>query len=960
MSQIKIRGAREHNLANIDLDIPKNKFVVITGVSGSGKSSLAFDTIYAEGQRRYVESLSSYARQFLGIMDKPDVDSIDGLSPSISIDQKTVSHNPRSTVGTTTEIYDYLRLLYARVGHPHCPKDGTEISRMSLGEILEKTLALIETVATSLKAKPHTFNILSPVARRKKGEFRDLFDNLRTKGYSELRIDGKFFNLDDIPTLIKTNKHDIDVVIDTFSVSGKLLKDEVFTANLRSRLSSALEQALNLADGLVIISNNSRDTLFSEHYSCPTCGLALPELEPRMFSFNSPLGACEICKGLGYVQKIDPERILNPRLSVDQGGILPFNRLFLHDTWYVRLLRKVAEEEGIDLKCEIGLLPKSKLDFLLHGTGKTYRVEGTNRHGNTTSIREVFTGIVPLLESRFFDSGGDNLHLSQYMKEEECASCQGNKLKPEILGVTVDGLSIADITKLSIKDLSLYVSRDLEAKLNPYEINVASGIIKELTIRLNFLDNVGLGYLDLARRAKTLSGGEQQRIRLASQIGTGLTGVLYVLDEPSIGLHPRDVTALIQSLRRLVELGNTLLVVEHDQETIESADYLIELGPLAGKNGGRVVAQGSVGEVKNNPSSLTGQYLSGKKSIPVLPSKSSSKNTLRLVGASEHNLKSIDVTIPLGCMVGVTGVSGSGKSTLITETLYPALKYYVDGEYQETMGKYDRLEGYQNIDNVYLVDQSPIGRTPRSNPATYVGFFDEIRDLFASTQEARLRGYKKGRFSFNIKGGRCEKCQGGGVIKIEMQFLPDVYVKCDVCHGNRYNQETLEVKYKGKTIFDILSMTLVDGADFFRNHPRIYKKLKLLVDVGLGYLSIGQPAPTLSGGEAQRIKLASELTRRQTGKTIYILDEPTTGLHFYDIEKLLETIQRLVGEGNTVIVIEHNLDVIKNCDYLIDLGPEGGDAGGHVIYQGKRDDITSLKSSSTGAYLFKHTTNQNK
>lgn len=952
-NNIKITGARVHNLKNINLEIPKNKFVVMTGVSGSGKSSLAFDTIYAEGQRRYVESLSSYARQFLGLMDKPDVDEITGLSPSISIDQKTVTHNPRSTVGTITEIYDYLRLLFARVGHPHCPTCGREISKLGIDEIVARILDFSQSDALAAKPSPAIFRILSPIVVGRKGEFKDLLQNLISKGYSEAIVDGRLHNLHQDLVLIKTNQHNISGVIDTFSLTHKDAKDQIFLANLRSRIANSVEQALALAGGLVSLQSGDAEHLFSEKFSCSTCNISLSELEPRMFSFNSPLGACATCKGLGVIQKIDPQRVVNPRLSVKEGGILPFNWLFFHETWYTRLLETVAVEEGLSLDLPIGQLGENDLNPLLFGTGKTYRVHGHNLQGRPTTISEKFDGIIARLENKYLTSAGDSTRakLESYMKEEICSACQGQKLKKEVLAVTIDSLNIAEMTTLAIKDFLKYLLTELPSKLSAYESSIAGGILKELKIRLSFLDNVGLGYLDLARRAKTLSGGEQQRIRLASQIGTGLSGVLYVLDEPSIGLHPRDVSALIESLRHLVNLGNTLLVVEHDEETMRSAEHLIELGPRAGVHGGELIAQGTLQDLMRNSSSLTGQYLSGSKKIAKNPKKLKQKHFIRLVGARENNLKNLTVEFPLGNLIGITGVSGSGKSTLVTETLYPLLKYYCQGQFQDHLGKHDRIEGYQHVDNAYLVDQSPIGRTPRSNPATYVGFFDDIRELFSSTPEAKLAGYQKGRFSFNIKGGRCEKCQGGGVIKIEMQFLPDVYVTCDVCEGKRYNHDTLEIKYKGNSIFNILEMTIDDGVDFFRNHPRIYKKIKLLADVGLGYLKIGQPAPTLSGGEAQRIKLANELTRRTSTSSIYILDEPTTGLHFYDIEKLLLTINRLIDAGNTVIVIEHNLDVIKNCQWLIDLGPEGGDAGGKLIYQGETSGITKNKSSYTGKYL---------
>lgn len=951
---IKIKGAREHNLKNISLEIPKNKFVVITGVSGSGKSSLAFDTLYAEGQRRYVESLSAYARQFLGVMDKPDVDSIDGLSPAISIDQKTTSHNPRSTVGTITEVYDYLRLLFARVGHPHCPNCEREITRLSLDEIVVKLLREIEKALQQDKIKPHNIRIIAPVVRQKKGEFKELFENLLGKGYTQMRIDKKDLTLDSEIQLIKTNKHDIDVTIDSISLRYKELTDTVFKANLRSRLTNSVEQSLDLTDGLVIL-DAGREHLFSDKFSCPNCNLSLPELEPRMFSFNSPLGACESCKGIGTVYKVDPKLILNEKLSVNEGAILPFNKLFFQDTWYIRLLKQVSEEEDIDFNIPIGQLPKDKLKLLLYGTKETYRVPGTNRQGRHTVIHEMFDGIVSELQRRFFESdlGYEGYDMGKYIKEEICATCGGKRLKKEILSVKIDSRSIADFTEDSI-DKFLTDINNLNSKLTDYEKEIAKGILKEISVRLMFLKNVGLGYVTVGRTAKSLSGGELQRIRLASQIGTGLTGVLYVLDEPSIGLHPKDVAALIHTLHNLKELGNTLIIVEHDQETIGSADHIIELGPKAGNNGGKVIFTGKINEIKKNKHSLTGSYLSGRKKIKLENKKlETSKGTLILKEASQYNLKKISIKLPLGNLIAVTGVSGSGKSTLIVETLYPALRYHLDGYYGEKMGNFERLEGFQYIDRVYLVDQSPIGRTPRSNPATYVGFFDDIRELFAQTQDSRVKGFKKGRFSFNLKGGRCEKCQGAGVIKIEMQFLPDVYIRCDVCDGHRYNKETLEVKYKGKSIYEILKMTIDEAVVFFQSHLNIYQKLNFLKSVGLGYIELGQPAPTFSGGEAQRIKLANELSRKNTGRTLYILDEPTTGLHFYDVEKLLHALYQLIKKGNTVIIIEHNLDVIKNSQFIVDLGPEGGDKGGKIIYQGNLSEIFKEKSSYTAQYLRK-------
>ena len=954
LDNIHVRGARQHNLKNIDVKIPKNKFVVFTGVSGSGKSSLAFDTIYAEGQRRYVESLSAYARQFLGIMDKPDVDFIEGLSPSISIDQKTVTHNPRSTVGTITEIYDYLRVLFARVGHPHCPNCGIEIKKLSVDEIVSKILDLIKTHTSTDTIKPHVITLFSPVVRARKGEFRDLFENLQQKGFRQVRVDGHMMDLTDEIDLIKTNKHTIETIIDTLSLKNKDLKDQVFIANLRTRLSNSVEQSTNLSDGLVLLQMQKEEHLFSEKFSCPNCNLSLPEIEPRMFSFNSPLGACPECKGIGKVFKIDPELLLNPSLTINEGGLQPYPKFFFQATWYLRLLKTVCEEEKIDLNIPTGSLPQNKKDILLNGTGKEYVVEGENRFGRTTYINEKFNGLVNDMQRRYFESDGNAYEVAKYMREEICEVCHGARLKPEVLAITIAGNNISKITDWPITKLKDYFTGQIKKILNDYEIAIAQSVLKEIVTRLNFLDNVGLSYLTVSRPARTLSGGELQRIRLASQIGTGLTGVLYVLDEPSIGLHPRDVSALITSLHRLKDLGNTLIVVEHDRETIESADYLIELGPMAGHDGGKVIFSGTLDEIKKNNKSLTGKYLSKKLTIERKDRElTSNRGAIILHEAKQFNLKNITVKIPLNNLIVITGVSGSGKSTLVTETLYPALKMHLNNQWNESIGEYSRIEGFHDLDRVYLVDQSPIGRTPRSNPATYVGLFDEIRDIYAGTVEARARGYKKGRFSFNVKGGRCEKCQGAGVIKIEMQFLSDVYVKCDVCDGKRYNRETLEVKYKDKTIYDVLGFTIDDASDFFKNHHKIYQKLDFLKKVGLGYIQLGQPAPTFSGGEAQRIKLADELSRATRGHTLYILDEPTTGLHFYDIQKLLHALNELVDQGNTVIVIEHNMDVIKNAQYIIDLGPDGGDNGGEIIYQGELKDIFKATKSYTGQYLKK-------
>ncbi|MEI7653079.1 MAG: excinuclease ABC subunit UvrA [bacterium] len=980
LSSIKVRGARQHNLKNVDVDIPKNQFVVVTGVSGSGKSSFAFDTIYAEGQRRYVESLSAYARQFLGIMDKPDVDMIEGLSPSISIDQKTTSHNPRSTVGTITEVYDYLRVLFARIGHPHCPNDDTEITRLSVDQIVDKVIEEIRLVCSQEKMTPHEFIILAPVVRQKKGEFLDLFENLQTKGFQSVIVDGIPMSVqDDIP-LIKSNKHTISAVIDNVFASHKDLKADYFVDGLRPRLTQAIEQATKLADGLAImqyhdttaqhseieevkrgtkkkLSPTLKEHLYSEKFSCAKCGFSLPEVEPRMFSFNSPLGACESCRGLGSVHKVDPELILAPKLSINEGGILPFTKLFFSETWYTRLIKTVCQIEKIDMNKAIEKLTEEQQRVILHGTGQTYRVAGQNRFGSDTVIQEKFDGIVSELNRRFQNSSGNaeegsSHDIGRYMREEECKSCLGRKLKPEILAITVDKFSIADLCDLAVNDTIEYCKSNIHEVLNKYEAQIAAPILKEIITRLAFLQNVGLGYLTMSRKGKTLSGGELQRIRLASQIGTGLTGVLYVLDEPSIGLHPRDVAALIQTLHHLKEIGNTLIIVEHDEETMRSAEHMIEFGPEAGKNGGKIVAQGTVKEIMANSESLTGQYLSKKKVITSKEMKLDiSKGEITLKGASQFSLKNVTLNLPVGNMIAITGVSGSGKSTLITETLYPAMKYHLDGHYNDFQGAYEKLEGFHYVERVYLVDQSPIGRTPRSNPATYIGFFDDIRELFASTVDAKARGYDKGRFSFNVKGGRCEKCQGAGVVKIEMQFLSDVYITCDVCDGHRYNRETLEVRYKNKTIFEILKMTVDEAAIFFENFVHIHPKLKFLQEVGLGYVELGQAAPTFSGGEAQRIKLADELSRGEKGRTLYILDEPTTGLHFADVQKLMNSLVRLIEHGNTVIVIEHNLDVIRHCQYVVDMGPEGGDGGGQILYQGPLEGLKKVKSSHTARYL---------
>jgi excinuclease ABC subunit A len=938
---ISVHGAREHNLKNINVQIPKNKLVVLTGLSGSGKSSLAFDTIYAEGQRRYVESLSSYARQFLGVMDKPDVDQIEGLSPAISIDQKSASHNPRSTVGTVTEIYDYLRLLYARIGHPHCPICGREIAVTTAQQIVDQIIFLSES---SLKTrKSFRILILSPVIRDRKGEFVELFSSLRQKGFSQVRVDGRIINLDEDITLLKNNKHTLDVVIDRLVLTKKLLPD------IRSRVFDSVESALKLSEGLCILSEvldksfdlpakprEMNDHLYSEHFACPVDNISLPEIEPRMFSFNSPHGACPTCTGLGILLKIDEQLILNPRLTISEGGILPYANTFAYDSWFSQ---KIAG--FVPLRIPIGELSPQQRKVLLYGT--------TDRE---------YEGIIPNLERRYRQTGSDfvRIEIEKYMRPEICPKCQGTRLKPEVLNVTINGLSIVDVTRLSIS--SAITTLTGLPGLSDREKAISTPILKEIINRLEFLNSVGLDYLTLDRPANTLAGGETQRIRLASQIGSGLSGVLYVLDEPSIGLHQRDNKRLIDTLKKLRDLGNTVIVVEHDREMMLSADWIIDFGPGAGDHGGLVVSSGTPSHIMSDPKSQTGKYLSGKKEISDIfervsfPLNNTSEGEkLSLKGAAEHNLKNIDVDFPLGNFIVIAGVSGSGKSTLLIDILFHALSREYNRDHKEKPGIFKQLSGTDFINRVILVDQSPIGRTPRSNPATYTGVFTYIREIFAMTPEARIRGYKPGRFSFNVKGGRCENCQGEGQIKIEMQFLPDVYVKCEICSGSRYNSETLEVHYKGKNISDILNMTVEEALEFFKSVPSVVEKLQTLKDVGLDYIRLGQPAPSLSGGEAQRVKLATELGKRATGRTFYILDEPTTGLHFADLEKLLHVLKRLVASGNTVVVIEHNLDVIKNADWIIELGPEGGDNGGRIIACGTPSDIAKIRNSPTGFYL---------
>lgn len=929
---IVVKGARAHNLKNIDVKIPRDKLVVLTGLSGSGKSSLAFDTIYAEGQRRYVESLSAYARQFLGQMDKPDVDSIDGLSPAISIDQKTTSRNPRSTVGTVTEIYDYLRLLFARVGQPFCPHCNIPITSQTVQQMVDRVLELPE------RAKIQVF---APLVRGRKGEHGKLFEDIRKQGFVRVRVDGEIRDLSEEIVLEKNKKHTIEVVVDRIVV-----KDDVAT-----RLADSLETALNLTGGTVTVSViDGEDLVFSQNLACPECGFSVAELSPRMFSFNSPYGACETCSGLGTNMEVDRDLILPDRSkSLSEGALAPWAGTA--SNYYPQLLESACKHFGIKMNVPVEDIPPEKLDLLLYGApGEKIRFHYENDFGQSKTAEIYFEGLIPNLERRYRETASDYVRefIEEYMSAKPCPACNGDRLKPEVLAVRIDDKNISQVTRLSVNDALDYFE---ELQLSEKEMAIARLILKEIKSRLGFLRNVGLEYLSLSRAAGTLSGGEAQRIRLATQIGSALTGVLYVLDEPSIGLHQRDNVRLIRTLEHMRDLGNTLIVVEHDEDTMMAADYIIDIGPGAGVHGGQVVAQGNPEEIMRDPNSLTGQYLSGAKLIPV-PEKRRKPNGkwLEVIGAKENNLKNLSVKFPLGVFTAVTGVSGSGKSTLINEILHKALAHHLNGA-KSKPGTHKQIKGLEHLDKVVDIDQSPIGRTPRSNPATYTGVFDDIRDVFATTNEAKIRGYKKGRFSFNVKGGRCEACRGDGIIKIEMHFLPDVYVPCEVCKGLRYNRETLEVKYKGKSISDVLDMTVEDALEFFKNVPRIQRKLQTLFDVGLGYMRLGQPATTLSGGEAQRVKLASELHRRSNGRTMYILDEPTTGLHIADIERLLEVLQRLVEAGDTVLVIEHNLDVIKTADYIVDLGPEGGDQGGTVVATGTPEQVVKVEESYTGQFL---------
>ncbi len=935
MDKIVIKNARENNLKNVSLEIPKNKLVVMTGVSGSGKSSLAFDTIYAEGQRRYVESLSSYARQFLGNTDKPDVDSIEGLSPSISIDQKTTNKNPRSTVGTVTEIYDYLRLLFARVGVPYCPTHHIPISSQSIEEMTNRVLQLEENTKIM---------VMSPVIKGEKGTQADLFDNLRKEGYVRVNVDGELRDLSEDIILEKNKKHNISVVIDRL----------VIKEGIRGRLFSSLETASNLSHGKVVIDVvGGEDIVLSEKFACPYCDYSLDELEPRIFSFNAPYGACLQCKGLGVQYKLDLDLIIpDKNLSINEGGIAPINVDESSNIIYTQL-SAVSKKYDIDLDAKIKDIPKEKLDIILYGSPDMLDFNYVSKNGNTRNTRDYFEGIITNLERRYIETKSTWIRewIERYMNEVECPMCHGTRLNSNVLSVLIGKKNIYEVTELSILELKEFIN---SLKLNNEQKEISDIIIKEINSRLDFLINVGLDYLTLNRAAGTLSGGESQRIRLATQIGSRLTGVLYVLDEPSIGLHQRDNQRLINSLLEMRDLGNSLIVVEHDTDTMLAADYLVDIGPGAGDNGGQVIAAGTPEEVMKNKNSLTGKYLTGELKIEV-PKKrrKGNKKYLEIKGAKENNLKNINVKIPLGTFTCVTGVSGSGKSSLINEILYKALAVSVYGS-KVKPGKYKEIKGLDNIDKVVQITQTPIGRTPRSNPATYVGVFDDIRDIFANTKEAKIRGYDKGRFSFNVKGGRCEACWGDGVKKIEMHFLPDVYVPCEVCHGTRYNRDTLEIKFKDKNIYEVLNMRVDEAMKFFENHPKVLNKLQVLHDVGLGYVELGQIAPTLSGGEAARVKLAKELQKKPTGKSVFILDEPTTGLHSDDIKKLLVILQRIVDNGDTVIVIEHNLDVIKVADYIIDLGPEGGNKlGGNIVCTGTPEEVSKVKESYTGQFLAK-------
>ncbi|GAA2088953.1 excinuclease ABC subunit UvrA [Actinomadura alba] len=936
-----VRGAREHNLKDVSLDLPRDALIVFTGLSGSGKSSLAFDTIFAEGQRRYVESLSAYARQFLGQMDKPDVDFIEGLSPAVSIDQKSTSKNPRSTVGTITEVYDYLRLLYARIGHPHCPECGRTISRQTPQQIVDRMLEFAEGTR---------FQVLAPVVRGRKGEYAELFRELQSKGFSRARVDGVIIRLDEPPKLKKYEKHDIAVVVDRLAVK----------ASARRRLADSVETALGLAGGTIVLdfvdlpeTDEGRERMFSEHLYCPYDDLSFDELEPRSFSFNSPYGACPDCTGLGTRMEVDPDLVVpDPEKTLNEGAIQPWSNGHVSD-YFLRLIGGLADALGFDLDTPWERLPAKVRKAVLNGYDTQVHISYSNRYGRRRSYYTSYEGVIPWVQRRHAESESDTTRerFEGYMREIPCPTCEGARLKPVVLAVTVGDRSIADVAAMPIGECAKFL---LALELNDRERHIAERVLKEVNARLGFLLDVGLDYLTLDRASATLAGGEAQRIRLATQIGSGLVGVLYVLDEPSIGLHQRDNHRLLETLVRLRDIGNTLIVVEHDEDTIHAADWVVDIGPGAGEHGGEIVVSGTVTDLLESADSMTGAYLSGRRQIavPELRRRPEKGRELVVKGAREHNLRGVDVAFPLGVFTAVTGVSGSGKSTLVNDILYNSLAKQLHGA-RTVPGKHRRITGVEHLDKVVHVDQSPIGRTPRSNPATYTGVFDHVRKLFAQTTEAKVRGYQPGRFSFNVKGGRCENCSGDGTIKIEMNFLPDVYVPCEVCHGARYNRETLEVHYKGKTISEVLDMPIEEATGFFESIPAIHRHLRTLQDVGLGYVRLGQPAPTLSGGEAQRVKLASELQRRSTGRTAYVLDEPTTGLHFEDIRKLLGVLGRLVDGGNTVIVIEHNLDVIKTADWVIDMGPEGGSRGGTLVTAGTPEDVAEVQESYTGQFLAK-------
>ncbi len=981
LHHIIVTGARQHNLKDISLQIPKNKFVVLTGVSGSGKSSLAMDTIYAEGQRRYVESLSAYARQFLGVMDKPDVDKIEGLSPAIAIDQKTTSKNPRSTVGTVTEIYDFFRLLYARVGHPHCPQCNREISRQSSDQIVKQIFSLVNQEKDFKSVRGVRILILSPIVKDRKGEYSGLFDNLRKQGIIRARIDGEVRDLNQRFDLIKTNKHTIDAVISRHILSASRLKNEDDRKSTELSIFQSIETALRMGSGNAILTvvrdqdfdftsnpKDFEDHLFSENFACPVCNISLPELEPRTFSFNSPHGACPNCDGLGTELLVDENLVLKPNLTVAEGGILPWAKLFEHYSWTSKVLGAVSKELNFSLDVPIGKLSPEVKNILLYGVpGRKFRVSYKRQDGDQVTYNANFEGVVPNLLRRHKETTSDYIRneIEKFMVREPCPMCHGSRLKKESLSVVIDSKNIWEATEMSIYTVGEWID-GLSTKLSEKEQAIAGGILKEIKIRLKFLLDVGLGYLTLSRASAHLSGGEAQRIRLASQIGSGLSGVLYVLDEPSIGLHQKDQGKLIKTLKHLRDLGNTVLVVEHDSETMLESDYIFDFGPGAGSRGGLVVAEGTPYEIMNHSQSLTGKYLSGRivvgDSLRKLTERelldyddldprnrktnNSDGKTLELINASGRNLKNIDFRLPLGKLVCVTGVSGSGKSTLVMDTLYRSLRQEFGLKNEEKPEPHGGLVGIDNITNIIAIDQSPIGRTPKSNPATYTKTFDHIRELYAKTEEARIRGYNQGRFSFNVKGGRCEACGGEGQIKIEMQFMPDVYVNCDVCGGKRYNKEALEIHYKGKNIAEVLDMPVDEARNFFENIPSIHRKLQTIHDVGLGYIKLGQPATTLSGGEAQRVKLALELSKRATGSTLYILDEPTTGLHFADLENLIAIFKRLTAKGNTVLVIEHNLDVISNSDWIVDLGPEGGDEGGQILFEGTVEQLKNFDGVS--------------